>query len=69
MTPINELAKFVSQATFAILSAETREHAKMHLLDTAGAMLAGPQTFEGLAIGKLVSKLNGIPAFRSSDTL
>lgn len=56
MTTISELANFVSEATFATLSAETREHIKMHILDTVGAMLAGPQTLEGLAIGKLVSR-------------
>jgi 2-methylcitrate dehydratase PrpD len=56
MSTINELARFVSQATFATLPSETRDYVKMHILDTVGAMLAGPQTIEGLAIGKLISR-------------
>ena len=43
MSAISELAEFVNQATFAMLPSETREHVKMHILDTVGAMLAGPR--------------------------
>jgi 2-methylcitrate dehydratase PrpD len=56
MNTINPLAEFVSQASCAMLSADAREHLQMHVLDTVGAMLAGPQTVEGMAIGRLITR-------------
>lgn len=44
MNVINEVADFVSQADFSFLSSEARQCVKMHILDTIGAMLSGPQT-------------------------
>lgn len=59
MTSISELANFVNETPFAKLHPETIENVKIHILDTIEAMLAGSQTIEGLAIGKLLSKLTG----------
>lgn len=64
MTAIDHIAGFISKFTFERLSAETVENVKIHLIDTLGAMLSGPQTLEGMAIGKLIPKLSspdGIP--------
>jgi 2-methylcitrate dehydratase PrpD len=55
MSIIERLADFNSKVTFDDLPVETREKVKLHILDTVGSMLAGPQTSEGIAIGKLVS--------------
>ncbi|MFC2007890.1 MmgE/PrpD family protein [Chloroflexota bacterium] len=57
MTVVSELADFVRGASFAKMSHDTTEHLKMHLLDTVGAMLIGPKTREGVAIGKLLGKI------------
>ena len=55
VTVINQLADFVTQIEFGALPGETKKDLKMHTLDTVGAMLAGPRTAEGKAIGRLVS--------------
>jgi 2-methylcitrate dehydratase PrpD len=60
MNAINRLADFVIRTDFNTLPDGTRNHLKMHLLDTIGAMLAGPQTQEGRTIGKLAGQL-GVP--------
>lgn len=56
MSIVKELAGFVAGIEYASLPPNAREHLKMHLLDTIGAMLAGPRTLEGEAIGKLAGK-------------
>lgn len=56
MSAIVTLGNFLTETTFKNLSDVTREHVKMHVLDTVGAMLTGPKTLEGLNIGKLVSR-------------
>jgi 2-methylcitrate dehydratase PrpD len=56
MSTIRKLADFISEVTFDNLSIGTGENVKMHILDTVGAMLAGPNTIEGLSIGNLISK-------------
>lgn len=58
MTTINRLAQFVSETSFDSLSSDTVENLKLHLFDTIGAMLAGPQTIEGVATGNLISRLS-----------
>ena len=58
MSLIGNLAEFVTKTDIAALSPETLAHAKMHILDTVGAMLAGPQTVEGIAIGKFIESLD-----------
>jgi 2-methylcitrate dehydratase PrpD len=55
---IGTLAEFVSGLDAAALPARVIEHAKMHILDTIGAMLAGPQTAEGIAITGLCESLD-----------
>ena len=40
----------------------------MHILDTVGAMLAGPQTAEGIAIGKFIESLDDQATIPSSVT-
>lgn len=54
---IGTLAEFLSGLT-AALPDRVIEHAKMHILDTTGAMLAGPQTAEGIAITGLCESLD-----------
>lgn len=58
MTIICKLADFISEMPFTALPAETTENVKMHILDTLGAMLAGPKTWEGAAIGKLSERFS-----------
>ncbi len=61
MSAINNLAGFVAGISFADLPSETVESAKMHLLDTLGAMLAGVRTPEGAAIGRFLAKFQAQP--------
>jgi 2-methylcitrate dehydratase PrpD len=58
MSLIGSMAEFVSGTDSATLSPDTLAHAKMHILDTVGAMLAGPRTPEGVAIGKFIESLD-----------
>ena len=58
MSLIGSLAEFVSSLEAATLHARVMEHVKMHILDTIGAMLAGPHTPEGSAIGKFIESLD-----------
>lgn len=58
MTLIGNLADFVTSTDTAALSPHTLTHTKMHILDTVGAMFAGPQTAEGIAIGKFIESLD-----------
>jgi len=58
MTIICNLADFIREMPFTALPAATIEIAKMHLLDTLGAMLAGPITQEGAAIGRLSERFS-----------
>jgi 2-methylcitrate dehydratase PrpD len=60
MSLVGNLADFVTGTDIAVLSPETVTHTKMHILDTIGAMLAGPQTAGGIAIGKFVESLDGV---------
>ncbi|MBP1731690.1 MAG: 2-methylcitrate dehydratase family protein [Deltaproteobacteria bacterium] len=55
---IGTLAEFVSGLDAATLPARVIEHTKMHILDAIGAMLAGPQTAEGIAITGLCETLD-----------
>ena len=57
MSLIGSLAEFISNINIATLSPETVTHTKMHVLDTLGAMLAGPRTLEGIAIGKFIKSI------------
>ena len=57
MSLIDRIAEQVSQASYDTLSARTAENAKMHVLDTVGAMIAGAATQEGRVAGRLVSRL------------
>ena len=61
MSAINNLADFVTGISFTDLPSETVESAKMHLLDTLGAMLAGVRTPEGAAIGRFLAKFQAQP--------
>jgi 2-methylcitrate dehydratase PrpD len=58
MSLIGSLAEFVTGTDRAALSPKTITHTKMHLLDTVGAMFAGPRTAEGIAIGKFIESLD-----------
>jgi 2-methylcitrate dehydratase PrpD len=59
MTVFSELADFVSGVSYSTIRRETVECLKMHILDTIGVMLVGPQTAEGIEVGKLLAKLEG----------
>ena len=54
MSVLGEMADFISGTNFDSLPSETREHIKMHILDTVGAMLVGLRIEDGGAIRKLV---------------
>ena len=58
MTLISRLADFIREMHVADIPAATAENVKMHILDTLGAMLAGPATREGAAIGRLGERLS-----------
>lgn len=53
MTTISAMAGFVSASTFDSLPGSTIAKIKLHLLDSLGAMIAGPKTQEGAAIQRL----------------
>lgn len=57
MTTISVMADFVTETSFDSLSSEALGRVKLHLLDTLGAMIAGPRITEGVAIGKLAARL------------
>ena len=61
MSAINNLADFLTGVSFVGLPSETVESAKMHLLDTLGAMLAGVRTPEGAAIGRFLARFKARP--------
>ena len=57
MALLDELAEFISHVTFEALSSETIQQAKMHILDSLGAVLAGASTEEGKANSDLIQDL------------
>ena len=58
MSIVGSLAELITNTDIATLSPATLTHTRMHILDTIGAMLAGPHTPEGSAIGKFIELLD-----------
>lgn len=58
MTTISAMADFVTESSFDSLAPAVIERIKLHLLDTLGAMIAGPRTAEGVAIGNLMARFS-----------
>jgi 2-methylcitrate dehydratase PrpD len=50
VTALQTLATFVAQGVRAQVSERTRERARLHMIDTVGAWVAGARTPEGLAL-------------------
>lgn len=56
MNALDALAEFVQDSRLAAPPPELLDRIKLHLLDTLGALLAGPRTEEGISIGLLMAR-------------